>query len=54
MSIMQAYGHPVDTAWSEIVVRMMAWLEAMSHPDSRHSFFNDAAFGVSPAARAVA
>jgi uncharacterized heparinase superfamily protein len=27
---------------------MMVWLAAMSHPDSRISFFNDAAFGISP------
>ncbi len=49
MSIMQVYGHPIDTAWNEIIVRMMAWLDAMSHPDLGIAFFNDAAFGVSPA-----
>lgn len=49
MSILRAYGHTVDTAWSETIVRMMSWLEAMSHPDSGIAFFNDAAFGISPA-----
>lgn len=28
--------------------RMLRWLDAMSHPDGRISFFNDAAFGVAP------
>lgn len=27
---------------------MLRWLDAMSHPDGRISFFNDAAFGVAP------
>ena len=45
---MKAYGYAADAAWCETVTRMMAWLEAMSHPDMSISFFNDAAFGVSP------
>ncbi len=49
MGIMQAYGRTVDAAWFETIARMMSWLEAMSHPDSGIAFFNDAAFGVSPA-----
>ena len=32
---MQAYGRPADPAWRRPIVRMMAWLEAMSHPDGR-------------------
>ena len=48
VNLMQAYGHTFDPAWREVVARMMRWLEAMSHPDSRISFFNDAAFGISP------
>jgi uncharacterized heparinase superfamily protein len=49
IGIMQAYGCKVDAAWRETIARMMAWLEAMSHPDMGIAFFNDAAFGISPA-----
>ena len=48
IGVMQAYSRTVDAAWHATVVRMMAWLEAMSHPDTGIAFFNDAAFGVSP------
>jgi uncharacterized heparinase superfamily protein len=50
MNINRAYGYTVDAAWHAIVVRMMDWLEAMSHPDMEIAFFNDAAFGVAPPA----
>jgi len=30
------------------IAAMGAWLNAMSHPDGRISFFNDAAFGIAP------
>lgn len=32
--------------WRALAVRMLAWLDAMSHPDGEISFFNDAAFGI--------
>jgi uncharacterized heparinase superfamily protein len=48
INIMQTYGRAVDAGWHETVARMMAWLDAMSHPDQRIAFFNDAAFGISP------
>jgi len=50
MNVMQAYGRTVDAAWGDTAVHMMAWLEAMSHPDGGIAFFNDAAFGGSPTA----
>jgi uncharacterized heparinase superfamily protein len=50
MDILRAYGHAVDPSWQKSVKRMMAWLEAMSHPDGGPAFFNDAAFGISPTA----
>lgn len=34
--------------FSSPVPSMLHWLEALSHPDGRISFFNDAAFGVAP------
>jgi uncharacterized heparinase superfamily protein len=50
IGILQAYGQTVDASLRETIGRMIAWLEAMSHPDGGIAFFNDAAFGVSPAA----
>lgn len=50
MSTMQTFGRTVDVSWGNAAVRMMAWLDAMSHPDFGLAFFNDAAFGVSPTA----
>ena len=50
-NIMHAYGYTADPAWRDTIARMLAWLEAMSHPDSQIAFFNDAAFGVSPQPR---
>jgi uncharacterized heparinase superfamily protein len=32
--------------WRALAARMLAWLDAMSHPDGEISFFNDAAFGI--------
>jgi uncharacterized heparinase superfamily protein len=32
----------------EVAPRMLRWLEVMSHPDGKISFFNDAALGVAP------
>jgi uncharacterized heparinase superfamily protein len=32
--------------WRKLAMRMLAWLDAMSHPDGEVSFFNDAAFGI--------
>jgi uncharacterized heparinase superfamily protein len=50
VGIAQAYGRPIEGSWRTTIVRMMIWLEAMSHPDGRMAFFNDAAFGISPSA----
>lgn len=35
-------------AWKSRIPDMQTWLLAMSHPDGRVSFFNDAAFGIAP------
>lgn len=34
--------------WSEQIEKMRHWQDAMSHPDGKISFFNDAAFGIAP------
>lgn len=36
--------------WSTAVTRMLAWLQAMSHPDGDIALMNDAAFGIAPVA----
>ena len=33
-------------AWRALAARMLAWLDAMTHPDGEIGFFNDAAFGI--------
>lgn len=38
---------------SEYASRMLGWLDGMTHPDGRISFFNDAAFGIAPDRRAL-
>jgi uncharacterized heparinase superfamily protein len=50
MGAMQTFGRTVDAAWGKAAARMIAWLDAMSHPDGDIAFFNDAAFGVAPTA----
>ncbi len=44
----QAGTEPLFAAISERIPPMIEWLQAMSHPDGRISFFNDAAFGIAP------
>lgn len=34
--------------WRNIVIRMIAWLQVMTHPDGQISFFNDAALDIAP------
>ena len=48
VGIMQAYGRTVVASWRSTIGSMIAWLEAMSHPDGGIAFFNDAAFGIAP------
>lgn len=35
-------------SWTEHVHPMRRWLQALSHPDGKIAFFNDAAFGIAP------
>ena len=34
--------------WKFIIPRMLSWLFAVTHPDNKISFFNDAAFNIAP------
>lgn len=47
INVCQAYGRPLPEKWSEKVKQMLAWADAMRHPDGEIPFFNDAAFGIS-------
>ncbi|MES2986262.1 MAG: alginate lyase family protein, partial [Pseudomonadota bacterium] len=46
--VLQAPQHALRDACRSYVQGMRSWLDNMSHPDGRISFFNDAAFGVAP------
>ena len=39
-------ARPPFADWRDVATRMDSWLRAMTHPDGRIAFFNDAAFGV--------
>jgi uncharacterized heparinase superfamily protein len=34
--------------WHETAIRMLNWLEGMTHPDGEIAFFNDSALGIAP------
>ena len=38
----------VVAGWRETAAAMLRWLRAMTHPDGRIAFFNDAAFDIAP------
>lgn len=42
------FDRTVVDALREAATRMLRWLRAMSHPDGRIAFFNDAAFDIAP------
>ncbi|MFS1423628.1 heparinase II/III family protein [Shewanella sp. 10N.286.48.B5] len=39
--------------WSQVIIKMLKWREAMTHPDGEVSFFNDSAFYISPSAERI-
>lgn len=49
VNIAEAFGR-IDLAkrWREVIPPMISWLQTMSHPDGRISFFNDSTFGFAP------
>lgn len=52
INLANCYQHPklidrVDS-WKNIASRMLAWMEAMNHPDNELSFFNDSAISIAP------
>ena len=50
INISQAYPNIIEdfqvNEWINVTKKMLRWLMLMTHPDSKISFFNDAAFGV--------
>jgi uncharacterized heparinase superfamily protein len=49
LNLSRAYGETADPVLAGLpgrIAAMRAWLAAMTHPDGRISFFNDAAFGI--------
>ncbi|MBY7800186.1 heparinase II/III family protein [Vibrio fluvialis] len=52
INLANCYQHPKlmerVESWKNISSRMLAWMQAMNHPDSEVSFFNDSAIGIAP------
>jgi uncharacterized heparinase superfamily protein len=44
----RVFGVAPPSSWTDLVSRMLAWSEAMLHPDRKIAFFNDAAFSIAP------
>lgn len=42
------FPRPLVERWSEVSLRMLRWLRALTHPDGQIAFFNDATFGIAP------
>jgi uncharacterized heparinase superfamily protein len=53
INLRRSFGRGVPGHWPALAARMQTWLAAMSHPDGELAFFNDAAMGAAPAARAL-
>lgn len=50
VNVLRAFGSAVPPEWFKCISRMRVWLLALTHPDGGIAFFNDSAFGISPAA----
>lgn len=48
INLYRTYGMPLPSGWADTAARMLRWLQVMSHPDGRISFFNDCAFDIAP------
>ncbi len=50
LNIGNAYARPAPTTliaeWREASLRMLDWLQGLTHPDGKIALFNDAAFGI--------
>jgi uncharacterized heparinase superfamily protein len=50
VNIHRAYKRELPTGVEEHIPKMTLWLNTMTHPDGKISFFNDSAFGIAPSA----
>jgi hypothetical protein len=50
VNVTRAYvpGHDLAELCGKLIPGMVAWLDAMCHPDGQIAFFNDAALGIAP------
>ena len=58
LNIANAYVSPAPTAlvaqWRDASLRMLDWLQGITHPDGQIAMFNDAAFGIAATADGLA
>ena len=45
-SFCKVFSYPVPECFSKIIINMLSWSEAMTHPDGGVSFFNDSVNGI--------
>lgn len=48
LNLFRVYSRVAPEGWQETGTRMLAWLQALTHPDGRIALFNDATFGIAP------
>jgi len=50
INLSRSYHNVIDKGvlgyWEDLVKKMLAWLDSMTHPDGQIALFNDAAFGI--------
>jgi uncharacterized heparinase superfamily protein len=53
VNLHRAYNRELSCKVTDKILGMFKWLETMCHPDGEISFFNDAAFGVTPSVQEI-
>ena len=53
VNVHRVYGKKLPSGIEERILAMFNWLEVMCHPDGEISFFNDAAFGITPSIKEI-
>jgi uncharacterized heparinase superfamily protein len=48
VNIHRAYNKNLPDTLKKKIIKMIEWMDLMSHPDGKISFFNDASFGITP------
>lgn len=47
INILMTFKQSIPEKYKKLIIKMLDWLEGMSHPDGDVSFFNDSAIGIS-------